>query len=274
MPNRQEALLFGGTSSSEQPHGDTWVWKSGCWEQRTAQPSPSVRDYPAATFDSVHGVVLLYGGRGGGQFLSDTWSWDGTRWTQLATSGPPFMFGGPVAGFDPVNQRPLLFGMVGGGVNETWSWDGSKWQHLNPMSSPTGRQSQSISFDPVNGQLLLFGGLGLGLTGAFLNETWTWTGATWKQLSPTRSPSPRYRTTMQSWTAGRVVILWGGVASGGLGDAWEWNGYDWRQIVSPGIRADAGAIDIGSKVIFFGGESPSGYHNDLWTFDGAWLSAS
>jgi hypothetical protein len=183
------------------------------------------------------------------------------------------MFGGPVAGFDPIGQRPLLFGMVGGGVNETWSWDGSKWQRLNPASSPEGRQFQSVALDPVNGQLMLFGGLSL--NGAFRNDTWTWTGTTWKQLSPTKLPPPRYKTTMQSWSGHRLVILWGGIAGNGLSDAWQWNGNDWAQIASPGIRADAGAIDIGSQVIFFGGDSPVGYHNDLNTFDGTnWTRVS
>jgi hypothetical protein len=156
--------------------------------------------------------------------------------------------------------------MVGGGVNETWSWDGSKWQQIKPSSSPDGRQSSSLALDPVHGQLILFGGISL--TRGILKDTWTWNGDNWTQLSPTSSPPPRFRATIQSWTAHRVVILWGGVAADVLSDAWQWDGGNWTQIASPGMRADAAAIDLGSQILFFGGDSTGGLYNDLQTFDG------
>jgi hypothetical protein len=78
---------------------------------------------------------------------------------------------------------------------------------------------------------------------------------------------------MGSWAARHLVILWGGVGVGGQSDAWAWDGTNWTQIASPGIRADGSAIDIGTGVVFFGGDSPTGHFNDLHTFDGKnWAS--
>jgi hypothetical protein len=35
------------------------------------------------------------------------------------------------------------------------------------------------------------------------------------------------------------------------------------------VRLDAAAIDLGSRVLFFGGENSSGAHNDFQVYDGA-----
>ena len=268
MPNRQEAMLFGGSDASNRVLGDTWILKAGCWANPTPLQSPPPRDFMAATYDSTRGVVLLYGGRGGGQFYFDTWSWDGQAWTRLAQVGPPEMFGGPVAGFDPVKQHPILFGLVSGGLPETWMWVGSQWQRETPTHSPEARQTATMALDPSRGQLLLFGGVAPG-HGA-LNDSWTWSGTDWQQLAPVTSPPPRFRAAMGSSFTEKVVVLWGGVGIGvELGDAWKWEGTNWSQIPSPGVRSDGAAIDTGSTIIFFGGDGPSAHYNDVQAFDGA-----
>jgi hypothetical protein len=266
MPNRQEAVLFGGQSSNGQSLSDTWAWKAGCWQELTPIESPAGRDSAAVTYDPTSGTVLLFGGTGDGQFYSDTWSWNGSTWSQLASSGP-LLFGGPVAGFDPVGKRPLLYGMAAGASSQTWSWNGSGWQELAPSLSPSGRESPSLALDASRGQLMLFGGL-IPNSGVS-NDTWLWDGNNWTLASPATSPPARFRATMGPWAGRHLVILWGGVGVGvGLGDAWTWDGTNWTQAPSPGIRADASAIDIGTGVIFFGGDGPAGYYDDLYTFDG------
>lgn len=271
MPNRQEAVLFGGSSPNGQSLDDTWVWKTGCWKQLTPIQSPGGRDFSAATYDPTSGSVILYGGSGGGQIFFDTWSWNGSTWNQLASTGPQ-LFGGPVAGLDPVSKRPLLYGLANGASSQTWSWNGSGWQRLAPSRSPSGRESPSLAVDASRGQLVMFGGLipNKGVS----NDTWLWDGTNWTLALPTTSPPPRFRATMGSWAARGLVILWGGVGVGvGQGDAWTWDGTNWTQIASPGIRADASAIDTSSQVVFFGGDGPPGYYGDLYTFDGKnWYS--
>lgn len=266
MTGQKEALLFGGSDSSGAVLGDTWIWQSGCWTKQAPSQSPSARDFAASTYDPALGIVLVYGGRGGGQFFSDTLAWNGVSWKPLASSGPQ-LFGGPVAGLDPVSQQPLLYGIAAGGSSQTWRWDGSAWQQLSPTTSPVGRESPSLAVDAQRGQLMLFGGFAPNQ--GLLNDTWFWNGSNWAQASPATSPPARLRACMGSLAARKVVILWGGVGAGvGLGDAWVWDGNNWTKIASVGIRADASAIDTGSQAIFFGGDGPTGNSNDLNAFDG------
>jgi hypothetical protein len=272
MPERQQALLFGGTDSMNQGLSDTWVWQagSGCWSQLSPSISPSARDGMAAAYDPNHHVVVLYGGHGAGQFLSDTWTWNGQSWSQVASAGPPDLIGDQIAGFDPKSQRIVLFGETSA-IAQTWSWDGANWHQLSPSRSPDARDAPSLALDPVRGQLLLFGGRRFSTKAG--NDTWTWDGTNWTQLTPVTSPPPRFRATMVSWAAGHGVILRGGVGIG-VDDAWAWDGANWTLIASPGVRADAGAIDVGPRVLFFGGDRPAGHYNDFEAWDGATWSAS
>ncbi len=74
---------------------------------------------------------------------------------------------------------------------------------------------------------------------------------------------------MGSLSLQKAVVLWGGVGSGAvLSEAWKWDGTNWSQIVSPGARADAAAIDVGSRVVFFGGDGPNAPYHGLQEFDG------
>jgi hypothetical protein len=81
---------------------------------------------------------------------------------------------------------------------------------------------------------------------------------------------------MGSISAGRIVVLWGGVSGGtGLGDVWVWDGSNWSQSASLGVRADGAVIDTGKKVVFFGGDGPGGHYNDEESFDGSsWSSVT
>jgi hypothetical protein len=273
MPDRQEALLFGGSDASHTSVEETWVWSAGCWAQQAPANSPPGRDFAAAAYDLVNHEVLVYGGRGNGQFYSDTWAWNGKSWTQVAAVGPPDLLPSAVAGFDPVTQRVLLFGAARDGSAQTWTWDGLRWQQLSPTRTPEGREAPSLVVDPSRGQLMLFGGRSV--SRGVVNDTWTWDGRNWNLLKPATSPPPRFRAAMGSLAAGRVVILWGGVVGPGVGDAWKWDGTNWSQIASPGVRYDAAAIDVGPRVIFFGGDSPTGTESNMLAFDGAsWTTQS
>jgi hypothetical protein len=71
---------------------------------------------------------------------------------------------------------------------------------------------------------------------------------------------------MCSWATGHVVVLWGGLGSGGTAVrdvAWQRDGANWSQIASPGARSDAAAIDVGSGILFFGGGNLAGYQKRL-----------
>jgi hypothetical protein len=268
MPNKQEAVLYGGLGATNGGLGDTWTWKSGCWTHQQPSSSPGVRDGMAAAFDPVQGVVVIYGGRTLGQFDTGTWVWDGINWVHKATAVSPQLFPSAKAGYDEVSHRIVLFGAaLNGGQAQTWAWDGTSWQRLSPQHSPLGRMAPTLALDPTRGELLLFGGAVPGQSD--IHDTWVWTGSDWGQLSPATSPPARFRATMGTWQAGHVIVLWGG---GGLGvgaDAWKWDGRDWSSLPSPGsIRADAAAIDVGPELLFFGGDGPNNYYNDFVAWNG------
>jgi hypothetical protein len=267
MPNRQEAVLFGGQTAGTSYFGDTWTWKAGCWTAMSPSTTAPPRTDPAAAFDAATGKVLIYGGAGPDGLESDTWAWDGQNWQQVATSGPQV---GAVAASDPTSGHVLLFGVArNSGAAQTWSWDGTSWRELSPAHSPPSLMSPNLALDPVNNRLLLFGGQVFN-QGA-KNDTWTWTGTDWLQLSPATRPTPRSRAAMSGWSQGRATILLGGVAPEILtaSDAWKWDGTNWSALSSiGGVRADAAAIDIGSRLLFFGGDGPNGSYNDFESWDG------
>jgi hypothetical protein len=76
---RSVLVLFG-------QNGDTWTWNGTKWTPQAPAHSPSPRFGASMAYDSIHHVVVLFGGRLGslGQ-LNDTWTWNGIDWTQVAT---------------------------------------------------------------------------------------------------------------------------------------------------------------------------------------------
>jgi hypothetical protein len=128
----------------------------------------------------------------------------------------------------------------------------------------------------LGNQVVLFGGQGGG--SAYLNDTWTFDGTSWTQVSARNLPPGRYGASMAA-LAGEVV-LFGGFAGGGgaLGDTWTFDGTSWTQVnvsIAPPPRGDAGMAPFAGKVVLFGGQGGSGALNDTWTFDGtSWKGAS
>src|SRR5262245_57392954 len=63
----------------------------------------------------------------------------------------------------------------------------AQWHQAAPSASPTARGAAGMAYDPTSGNVLMFGGD----TGAFpspaSNQTWSYNGSTWTQLTPTAS---------------------------------------------------------------------------------------
>jgi hypothetical protein len=80
---KSDVILFG-----EQ--GDTWIWDGSQWTAQNPAHSPSARSGASMTYDSVHGLVVLFGGAAGTgenlKELNDVWTWNGTDWTQVSPS--------------------------------------------------------------------------------------------------------------------------------------------------------------------------------------------
>ena len=79
------------------------------------------------------------------------------------------------------------------------------------------------AFDAGLQEVVVFGGFSQG-SGTDVNETWSWTGTDWVQLSPTGAPSAREGVGMAYYPEIHQVLLFGGQNSQLLGDTWVFAG--------------------------------------------------
>jgi hypothetical protein len=232
-------VLFGG-STGNGSLGDTWVWDGAAWTAicgttvagATSLCGPSARAFPALAYYPPSGNVLLFGGLAGGA-AGDMWSFDGSRWTQQCTTSPclstlpPARFAGALAYHEPT-QTLVLFG--GGSASpdlgDTWTWNGSIWAQQHPLVSPSGRAAAGLTYDENTSTDVLFAGLEGASDAGDSNETWTWNGSTWANVTPPLSPPAREPIGPVYDAAMGQVVTFGGVGRTDipLGDTWSWDG--------------------------------------------------
>jgi hypothetical protein len=188
--------------------------------------------------------------------------------------------------FDPRHDDFVMFGgqTATAVLGDTWLLKDGTWTQLHPAQAPSARTGAALVFDPATCQLLLFGGSGeasLG-SGGYSNQTWVWTGTTWRQLHPATSPPARHNTDMIYDAATHDVILFGGYSGTGyFNDTWSWNGTTWTQLSTPTSPSprDSGAFvydPTSQSAILYGGFSFStGRLDDTWSWNGtAWTQLS
>ena len=164
------------------------------------------------------------------------------------------------------------------------------WTLRSPAHVPPKRMNTVMAQFGSGSSVVMFGGLNLGPSGVFsqfnvLDDTWTWNGTDWFQLSPSLSPPARYGATMAFDPVNGVAILFGGRSAGGqlLSDTWRFGlrcvqktvcSLAWSQVsttTSPPARAEAAmAFDADAalqQVILTGGTNGSGTLNDTWRFN-------
>jgi Galactose oxidase, central domain len=113
-----------------------------------------------------------------------------STWVHLSTPVKPSARSSCSMAYDPVSQKTVLFGGYDGSrhLNDTWTFDGKYWKHITTAVAPPARAAASAAYDATLKQVVLFGGY----NGQYLNDTWTWNGATstWTQAKPTHQPVP------------------------------------------------------------------------------------
>lgn len=262
------------------------------WTAQT--PSTPPIQYGAEAYDQATGTIVLFGstssfGTGPGQ----TWTWNGTAWSQLAPPTSPSVRTDASMAYDQTTGNLVLFGGESGGgtvLSDTWSWDGTNWTELTPATSPPARHGASMDYDPATGTIVLFGGQSVygGATG-FLNDTWSWDGTTWTQLSPVTVPAARHGASMAYDPGTGDMVLFGGLQliPGSTttvwsdGSTWTWDGSNWQEAyVVPygplqGLYDTAMAYDpaTGTMVLFGGLANVPGAtlpvaQQNTWTWDG------
>lgn len=259
------------------------AWSQALWTRVAPPSSPPAR--AGSTGASTGSALLLFGGNAGGNLmLQDVWSFDGATWTDhTPTAGSaPAARDWHACCWDAWNQRLIVFGGRDGAnqdLGDTWTFDGSTWTpHTSPVA-PSPRRWASMQFDPRGGYALLFGGYENAM-GQFRNDTWSWDGATWRQLSPALAPSPRARGHLAWYPPTEELMYCGGrtaLSGGVVGETWLFDRVTWRQLSTPTIPGPtnaglfAGAMSYDEhreRMILFGGTQSGPVLGTTWEFDG------
>jgi hypothetical protein len=161
---------------------------------------------------------------------------------------------------------------------------------------PTSRKFASATWDPSLGADLFFGGCKVYVYYC-LNDSWTYVGGAWTNLSLNVAPSPRGLAAMAYDAYDHEVVLFGGFTLSGtqtLGDTWTFANGGWTNLTStlksaPSARYGASlAYDNASTaqyLLLFGGSrsfacsadaaAPCDLESDTWEFRGnAWTNVT
>jgi len=207
----RRVVLFGGSSNSEYPHSDTWVYdfESNSWTEMHPSVSPKPQYGVGMVYDSLNERILLLEG----------------HWVIRDQSGSVR------DGYD-------------GGLY-TYDYAADTWKKIE-CSTPPGRYWYSTTYDPDLGRMIVFGGIRwIGGRGNLYDETWIYDSSTntWSK-SGEKGPEKRYISAMAYDQGNRVTVLFGGAdvigeAPGGgdlrkyYQDTWALNAtFAWDEMIS------------------------------------------
>jgi hypothetical protein len=177
-------------------------------------------------------------------------------------------------------------------LNETWTFTGTtaNWTDqsstaFNANGPLPGRNNACMSYDGTN--VTLFGGQGGSSTTGVLEDTWTWNGSVWTQLTGPGlalvGPFGRYNMEaafLNGAGAAAGLLMFGGEnLLYPLLETWFWSGsaQTWTQISvanGTGPAARIGHVMAGSSaspgtVVMFGGQGTNSQFNDTWSYTAA-----
>ncbi len=232
---RGVAVLFGRIDSGP---ADTWEWngETGTWNERFASFQPPVRARAAMTYDPNSRKAIMFGGSNWftGANHQDTWEWDGEQgfWAELAPRGtiPSARYGHAL--IHDGGGRVLMLGgyapSPGIYLQDVWEWDqpGQSWIDRSPFGPrPIPRSLMSVALDRQRRRIVVFGGQSS--SSGSSNDLWELDPdtATWRDVTPGNSPSPRHAAAMTYDQRRSRLVLFGGDSGGGpitrFGDLWE-----------------------------------------------------
>src|SRR5579859_2642062 len=174
---------------------------------------------------------------------------------------------GATMAYDVVDNYVVLFGGCSAArcpaLAQTWKYAGGFWTNLTPAvgPQPPARSFADMVYDSRDGYVLLFGGRGA--SGAPLNDTWSFTGGLWQNLTNASSAPPaRYAASMAFDRLDNYVMLFGGCGNPVCprDDTWQFYGGAWKNLTRsagtppPARSGGALAYDAGDlAVVLFGG---------------------
>jgi hypothetical protein len=294
---------------------DTWVGDGNTWTKVSTTTSPWGRVSSAMAWDPDRHRVLMFGGLSGHDSLSDTWSWDGKAWAHVAGRLPspsPSPQSTPASGArispppvaESIMSQAYFNGLSPDGTGglilvsapsftadtvKTWRWDGSRWHEIQTGSGPSPTFGGEFVLDVPRKRVIAYGDPNGTLSRSGQEETWSFDGGTWTQLTRVHHPPPMYMPSLAYDNQLQEIVLFGVTydprvqSSLILGEAetWAWNGADWVQlhpVASPPPHYDATmAFDQArGRLVLVGGRtstSDSVTSTMTWMYDGkTWSS--
>jgi PKD repeat protein len=216
---------------------DTWSFVHGKWSkinatvhtptgQSSTELIPWDVPYTNMVYDAADGYVLLTDGPVTVSYSGGVWrpfcADGGTNCTR-SIPGPPeagiaydasdgyvVSFGG---GLGPSGQAPGDY---------TWKFSAGTWTNITSMagSPPAPRFTTSMIYDNTTESVLLFGGDNQ--LGHALNDTWTFQGGTWNNLSASPAPQARYEGSLGYDGSDGGAVLFGGIGGTETNTTWFW----------------------------------------------------
>ncbi len=288
------APIVAGTPAASPPFD--WVNESS---RLGSHAGPGPRDFTEFTWDQAANTAILFGGDNGATIYGDTWTYaPGWGWNLTTATGPTGRTLAQMT-WDSEDNYVLLQGGCAGSfagcpqyVN-TWSYTmAGGWTNQGADGLTVSRTSAGLADDPADGYSMMFGGCtswNFGVTppvcNALINDTWTFKGGTWTQLTPPTAPSPRYLSQMAYDPATREIVLFGGLVTGASGnpiavdDTWTYSAGTWTNVTGSAGTAPpptaAGTLSyvssVGGLVLFGGGTASMSADGQSWSFvNGVW----
>lgn len=273
-----------GTTLRVQSSALTWINVTASSAQH-----PRLDLWASMAFDPSDHEVVLFGGCTSVQCpaAAETWTFSGGTWSNATGQGPqPPARSYAAMAYDSSDAYVLMFGGVGASsaYGDTWAFSGGRWTNLtSAVGRPVPpRWGESLSYDPVDRSVLLFGGMSA--QGSVLNDTWTYSGGTWRNITAIVSPPPRYEASMV-WDANdsELLLLDGcGATSCPLNDSWTFSQGTWSALpgspgsLPPARYLSAMTFDAAAGVVrLFGGVRNGASLGDTWTYQsGRWTSVT
>ncbi|MFZ1022754.1 MAG: kelch repeat-containing protein, partial [Thermoplasmata archaeon] len=171
-------------------------------------------------------------------------------------------------------------------LGDTWTYANGAWTQLHPSTAPSARDGSMIAYDNATQSVVLFGGYGeTGTSASDTNDTWTYHGGTWTNVTGGLAPPPRWGGGLTYDVADGYLVLFGGysqTSNQGLSDTWNYSHGTWSKLTpapSPAARFGFGMVYDGAtkKVFLFGGQNATTEktYSDTWTFSaGNWTQLS
>lgn len=179
---------------------DASVWTydlaTNTWRNMRPLPAPRPRPLRCASFDSEHGVTVVFGGEGShdGTWTYDAWS---NSWKKLSPALEPAPRSGGNLAYDAKNKVHVLFGSQFDDDRHTWTYDlaSNTWRDMQPAELPPTHQNDAVlTYDPVAERVLAVVKVTTGTDDEAQHrlETWAYDTAAnrWSALKPAREPDP------------------------------------------------------------------------------------